>query len=358
MKVLVAMSGGVDSSVAAKILQNSGYECVGATMKLYNGEQENNSGGKTCCSLDDVYDARMVALKLNMKYYVFNFTDGFRENVIDKFIEAYECGQTPNPCIDCNKYMKFDKLFERAKILDCDKVATGHYAIIEQNADGKFILKKAIDPTKDQSYVLYFLTQDNLAHLLFPLGAMCKADTRKIAEENGFVNANKPDSQDICFAQGGSYADTIKAFTGKTCEEGNYIDKNGKILGKHKGIIHYTIGQHKRLGLGTDKKLFVTKINAKDNTVTLGDEEDLFKKTVFVENMHWVSGEKPSFPLRCSAKVRYRQQDKPATVYAYGENGIRLVFDDNERAITLGQAAVLYNGDIVLGGGTITGSDK
>ncbi len=244
MKVLIAMSGGVDSSVAAKLLCYEGYECIGCTMKLYDNCDAGLPRGRTCCSLDDVEDARSVAFSLGMRYYVFNFKDDFREKVIKKFASGYLRGQTPNPCIDCNRYMKFDKLFERAKLLGCDKLATGHYARIE--FDGrKYRLKKALDKSKDQSYVLYMLTQEQLAHALFPLGSLHKTDTRAIADTAGLSSAHKPDSQDICFVPDGDYAAAIERLAGIKAPCGNFIDASGKVIGTHRGITHYTVGQHR-----------------------------------------------------------------------------------------------------------------
>ena len=246
-KALIAMSGGVDSSVAAYIMKEEGFDCIGCTMKLYDNADAGVSRDKTCCSLDDVEDARSVAARLDMPYYVFNFSDDFREKIICKFIDSYERGRTPNPCIDCNRYMKFAKLCERARILGCDFIVTGHYARIYKEGE-KYVLKKALDETKDQSYVLYNLTQDILAHTRFPLGEMKKSETREIAEKCGFINAKKPDSQDICFVPDGDYARVIELNTGKKYPPGDFVDKNGNVLGRHKGIIHYTIGQRKGLG--------------------------------------------------------------------------------------------------------------
>ena len=341
----------MDSSVTAKILKDQGYECVGTTMKLYDGYLPDEAGGKTCCSEDDVFDARQVALRLDIPYYVFNFKDGFKEKVIDNFTRAYLNGNTPNPCIDCNRFMKFGCLFDRADVLGCDYIATGHYVRAERDGD-KFVLKKAVDPSKDQSYVLYFLTQKELSRLLFPLGSLNKSETRAIAEKAGLINADKPDSQDICFVPDGDYAEAIKRFAGAVPPAGDYVDVDGKVLGKHKGIIHYTIGQHKRLGLGTDQKLFVLKIDAETNRVVLGKEELLFTTDCYVTDVSFVSGEEPTYPFRCRAKIRYRQIEQPATVYKT-DDGIKLVFDEPQRAVTPGQSAVLYDGDVVLGGGKI-----
>ena len=310
------------------------------------------SRDQTCCSLDDVEDARSVAYRLGMPYYVFNFSDDFKEKIICKFINSYEMGRTPNPCIDCNRYMKFEKLHERAKILGCDKVVTGHYARIEHDGE-RYLLKKAVDESKDQSYVLYSLTQEGLAHTAFPLGSLCKSETRKIAEEHGFINAHKPDSQDICFVPDGDYARVIELNTGKKYEPGDFVDKQGNVLGRHRGIINYTIGQRKGLGISAAAPLYVCSIDTKNNTVVLGDDKDLYSDTLEADEFNWISGVVPASPVRCRAKIRYRQKEQPATAYPIGDAMVKIVFDEPQRAITPGQSAVLYDGDVVLGGGTI-----
>lgn len=357
MKILVAMSGGVDSSVAAKLLTDAGHECIGCTMKLYENEDIGIPRGHTCCSLDDVEDARQVAYRLKMPYYVFRFSDDFKEKIIGKFVSAYENGITPNPCIDCNRYMKFDRLYERARVLGYDHIATGHYAQIEEK-DGVYFLKKAVDPAKDQSYVLYSLAQEQLAHTLFPLGGLCKEQTRELARAGGFLNADKPDSQDICFVPDGNYAAAIERFSGKAAEPGNFVDESGRVLGQHRGIIHYTIGQHKGLGLYSHEKRFVLRIDAVSNTVVLGEEERLFRRNAAVKEINWISGVAPAAPVRCAVKIRYRQKEQPATLTPVGETCAELLFDEPQRAITPGQAAVFYDGDVVLGGGVLTGEGE
>ncbi len=351
-KALIAMSGGVDSSIAAKLMTDQGYECIGCTMKLYNNEDVGVERSRTCCSLDDVEDARNVAYKLGMPFYVFNFTEEFRKTVIHRFIEGYKNGITPNPCIDCNRYMKFDKLYERAKILGYDYIVTGHYARIEKNGD-KFVLKKALDETKDQSYVLYSMTQDQLAHTMFPLGGMRKTQVRAIAEQNDFINADKPDSQDICFVPDGDYAGVIELQTGEKTSEGNFVDKQGNILGRHKGVIHYTIGQRKGLGISFSEPLYVCEICPESGNVVLGRNDDLLSREVFVSDFNWISGLVPESEFRCKVKIRYRQSEKSATVTPVGEKNVKILFDEPQRAVTPGQSAVLYDNDIVLGGGTI-----
>ena len=352
MKVLVAMSGGVDSSVAAKLLQDKGYDCMGCTMKLYSNEDAGLPKQRTCCSLDDVEDARAVAVRLGMPYYVFQFTQEFREKVMDKFVCAYENGLTPNPCIDCNRYMKFDSLLQRAQVLGCQYLATGHYARIERTPAG-YVLKKALDGEKDQSYMLYTMTQEQLAHTLFPLGALSKAQTRQLDAQSGFLNAKKPDSQDICFVPDGDYGAMIRRYRGVPEQPGDFIDKDGAVLGRHAGIIHYTIGQHRGLGLSLPDRRYVCAIDPEKNTVTLGEKEELYRTEVFVEDVHWISGTAPAAPLRCRAKLRYRQPEQPVTVVPMSNRRAVLHFDQPQRAVTPGQAAVLYDADVVLGGGTI-----
>ena len=353
-RALIAMSGGVDSSLAAKLMQDDGYECIGCTMRLFHNEDAGLERSRTCCSLEDVEDARSVADELGMRFYVFNFTDDFRNTVIRRFVESYQNGITPNPCIDCNRYMKFVKLFDRAKILDCDCVVTGHYARIEER-DGHYVLKKAIDATKDQSYVLYAMTQDKLAHTRFPLGNLCKTRVRALAEQNGFVNADKPDSQDICFVPNGDYAHIIELQTGCKAAAGNFVDQCGNVLGTHRGVIHYTIGQRKGLGIAAGEPLYVCRICPQSNTVVLGRNEDLFSTEADAADFNWISGESPKRAIRCKVKIRYRQAGQWATVTPCGEHDVNISFDDPQRAVTPGQAAVLYDGDIILGGGTIRG---
>lgn len=355
-KVLVAMSGGVDSAVAAKLLVDAGACCIGCTMKLYHNVDAGIPASNTCCSLDDVEDARAVANRLGMPYYVFNFSKDFGERIIDKFVRCYECGVTPNPCIDCNRYMKFDKLFDRARILGCDHVATGHYARVVREGE-HYLLKKAADPTKDQSYVLYTMTQEQLSHTIFPLGELCKSETRRIAAEAGFVNADKPDSQDICFVPSGNYAAVINARTGRTPQRGNYTDRDGHILGEHKGLIHYTVGQHKGLGIPFPEKMYVLALHPKDNTVVLGREEELYEREAHLAELSWISGKAPTAPFRCKAKLRYRKPEEWATVTPLPGGEALVCFDEPQRAITPGQATVFYDGDTVLGGGVVKGKE-
>ena len=351
-KVLIAMSGGVDSSVAAYLMKKQGCDCVGVTMRLFSNDDIGLSREKSCCSLDDVQDARSVAAKLAIPYYVFNFTGDFKAQVIDRFTSAYACGQTPNPCIDCNRYLKFERLYERAQLMGCDAVVTGHYARIGQE-NGRFVLKKALDASKDQSYVLYSLTQEQLAHTRLPLGEFEKTDTRRIAEELGFFNARKPDSQDICFVPDGDYAAFIERTTGKTYPEGNFVDEQGNVLGRHRGIIHYTIGQRRGLGIAAETPLYVKRIDPERNEVVLCRDEALYSRALTAKELNWMAFETPPDSFRASAKIRYRHTEQPCTVTALPGGRVAVEFDEPQRAATPGQAVVFYNGDTVLGGGVI-----
>ena len=352
-RALVAMSGGVDSSVAAMLTRDLGYDCIGVTMKLYDNADAGIQNGKTCCSADDVTDARNVCTRLGIPYYVFNFKADFKEKVIERFICAYECGATPNPCIDCNRFLKFDRLYKRAAELDCDCIVTGHYARVEKDG-GRYLLKKAAYAPKDQSYVLYSLTQEQLAHTLFPLGeAKSKDEVRSLAEENGFVNAKKHDSQDICFVPDGDYARVIEINTGKKYPEGNFVTKDGKILGRHKGIIRYTIGQRKGLGLALPQPMYVCEKRTDTNEVVLCTDDELFSRELIADDFNWIAFERPDEPFRAKAKIRYSQSEQPSTVTPLDGGKVKVVFDEPQRAIAKGQAVVLYDGDTVVGGGTI-----
>lgn len=352
-KALIAMSGGVDSSVAALLMKEKGYDCVGCTMKLYRNEDAGIENEHTCCSLDDVEDAKRIARYLEIPYYIFNFSQDFRANIIDRFVWSYENGRTPNPCIDCNRYMKFGKLFERAQILGCDKVVTGHYARIEKQG-GQYILKKAVDAKKDQSYVLYTMTQKQLSQTMFPLGELEKTTVRKLAQEHGFTNAEKPDSQDICFVPDGDYARIVELYAKHPVCSGNFVDLSGAVLGQHRGIIHYTIGQRKGLGISFSKPHYVCAIDPASNTITLGKNADVHQRHLTADDFNWISGSAPCRPIRCKAKIRYGQAEQPATATTLSDGTVKVLFDAPQRAVTPGQAVVLYDGDIVLGGGVIS----
>ena len=352
-KALIAMSGGVDSSVAALLMKEKGYDCVGCTMKLYRNEDAGIENEHTCCSLDDVEDAKRIARYLEIPYYIFNFSQDFRANIIDRFVWSYENGRTPNPCIDCNRYMKFGKLFERAQILGCDKVVTGHYARIEKQG-GQYILKKAVDAKKDQSYVLYTMTQKQLSQTMFPLGELEKTTVRKLAQEHGFTNAEKPDSQDICFVPDGDYARVVELYAKHPVCPGNFVDLSGAVLGQHRGIIHYTIGQRKGLGISFSKPHYVCAIDPASNTITLGKNADVHQRHLTADDFNWISGSAPCRPIRCKAKIRYGQAEQPATATALSDGTVKVLFDAPQRAVTPGQAVALYDGDIVLGGGVIS----
>ena len=353
-KALIAMSGGVDSSVAAFLTQQEGFDCIGVTMRLYDNAPDDGCDANTCCSLEDVEDARSVARRLGMPFYAFNFKADFREKVIEKFIHCYECGLTPNPCIDCNRHLKFDHLLRRGMELGCDYVVTGHYAQIRQDGQtGRYILYKAADASKDQSYVLYSLTQEQLAHTRFPLGGLSKAQAREIAEAQGFVNARKHDSQDICFVPDGDYVAFMQRHTGKDYPSGDFLDVNGNVVGHHQGAVRYTLGQRKGLGLAMGAPVYVYAKDMEKNTVTVGPNEALYSTSLLAADWNWFPFPELTEPLRVTAKARYNQPPQPATVYPEENGTARVVFDAPQRALTPGQAVVLYDGDMVVGGATI-----
>lgn len=352
-KVVIGMSGGVDSSVAAYLLKEQGYDVLGITMEVIprNEEFEEREGG--CCSLSAVNDATRVAAKLDIPYYVLNFKDVFQSKVINYFIDEYLAGKTPNPCIACNKYIKFDEFLKKAELLGAKYIATGHYAIIEKDENtGRYLLKRSKDDKKDQTYVLYNMTQYQLEHTLMPLGGFTKDKVREIAAEIGLSVANKKDSEEICFVPDNDYAKFIKERQPEKIKPGYFVDVEGNRLGKHKGIVHYTIGQRKGLGLSLGRPVYVIDIIPEKNLVVIGEEGEIFKDTLYAEDVNLIPFEKLEGEMKVTAKIRYSAKEANATIKPH-KNGVLVKFETPQRAITKGQSVVFYDGDIVVGGGII-----
>jgi tRNA-specific 2-thiouridylase len=355
-KVLVGMSGGVDSSTAVLILLEQGYEVYGATLKLWDGDNsEEATFTRTCCSLRDVEDARATAFKLGIPFYVLNMKQLFEEKVVNYFADSYLSGDTPNPCIACNKHIKFEAMLQKAIALGMDYIATGHYArVVYDEERGRYLLKKARDLTKDQSYVLYMLNQEQLKRLILPLGDMTKEEVRKKAARKGLINAEKPDSQDICFVQNGSYVDFIKKYKNIDIPEGTFIDLEGRVIGKNKGMIHYTVGQRKGLGISFPEPKYVIEKDSINNTVTLGSKEEAMVKGLYAKDMNYIFFDKPDSEVKVMAKTRYSQKEVPAKLTALDDNKASMIFETPQSFVAPGQSVVLYHEDYVVGGGIIT----
>ncbi len=349
-KVIVAMSGGVDSSVAAALLKNEVYDVIGVTMQIWPQEEDR---AKSCCSLEAVNDARRVAWKLDIPYYVMNFRQEFEDKVIGDFCDEYLKGRTPNPCINCNKLIKFESLLNKALGLGAQYMATGHYVRREYDEmTQQYILKTGLDQSKDQSYALYHMTQKQLQHTLFPLGEYKKTEIRQLAKEEGLAVAEKRESQDICFVET-THSDFLEKYRNISDSQGDIVDSQGNYLGKHKGIYRYTIGQNKGLGLALGYPVYVTGINAATNTVQVGNSEELYHSALIAEEIHFISGEIPKQPITVGAKIRYNAPKVPAVITTLQDGTIKVVFNEVQRAITPGQTVVFYEGEKVLGGGLI-----
>lgn len=346
--VLAAMSGGVDSSVVAFLLKKQGYSVFGGTMRLYDKEKS----GKSCGSLNDIFDAKSVAKKLGFEHYVLDMREDFKNIVINEFINSYSEGRTPNPCLTCNRFLKFGALSKKAEELGLSYVASGHYAIIEKHGD-RFLLKRGLDINKDQSYVLYTMKQQQLAETLFPLGKLKKSEVREIAEQNGFINSKKKDSQDICFVHDNDYGGFIEKYTGKIFPKGEFVDRTGKVLGVHKGIIRYTEGQRRGLGLPMNERIYVISKNAETNKVVLGTNSELFQKKVKINNINLIACDELVGENKLTAKIRYNMNDVPCIVRQINNDEIIMEFDEPVRAVSRGQSAVIYDGETVIGGGII-----
>ena len=358
-RALIAMSGGVDSSVAAYLMQRAGFDCLGMTMRLYRNSDLGMACHKTCCAETDAEDAALVCFRLGMAFEELDYSALFRYRVIERFAAAYEAGLTPNPCVDCNRFMKFETLLEHALSEGCDKLATGHYARIGYCAESRrWELRKAVDASKDQSYVLYMLTQRQLAHLALPLGAYRKDEVRQIAREQGFVTASKRESQDICFVPDGDYGAFLERWRGKAFPDGALLDGAGRVIGRHRGAIRYTVGQRRGLGHAADVRQYVVAKDILQNTVTLGPESELYHTALLAAEMNWLSIAEPSGPIRVTARTRYHQNEHAAAVYPLPGSRAYILFDEPQRALTPGQAVVLYDGELVLGGGTIAKVEK
>ena len=370
MRAFIAMSGGVDSSAAAQIMKARGYECVGCTMKLFapsdlkpvetglaseagtaEGKNDDDRGKS---NTDAIEEARSVTQKIGIPYHILHCEEQFREHVILPFIDSYENGRTPNPCLECNRCLKFGGLYEKMMELGCDCLVTGHDARVRfDEGSGRWLLCRAAHPDKDQSYFLYTLTQEQLAHVQFPMGDITKDEAREVAEKAGFKNAQRKDSQDICFVPDGDYAGFIEHYSGKSYPPGDFVDAEGNVLGRHKGIIHYTLGQRRGLGIPAASRLYVTGIDPEQNRVILGSNEELFGRELTVRRANLIAVSRIEGELRCTVKIRSRHREQPAVVTQTGADTLHIVFDEPQRAITPGQAAVLYDGDIVIGGGII-----
>lgn len=353
-KVVVGMSGGVDSSVAAYLLKEQGYDVIGVTMQIWQDEeqatQEENGG---CCGLSAVDDARRVAAALEIPYYVMNFKKEFKENVIDYFVEEYQNGRTPNPCIACNRYVKWESLLQRSLSIGAEYIATGHYARVVQLENGRYTLRRSATLAKDQTYALYNLTQEQLKRTLMPVGKYTKDEVRAIAEKINLRIANKPDSQDICFVPDGDYATYIEEEAGVKVPEGNFVLTDGTVLGRHKGITHYTVGQRKGLGLALGYPAFVLEIRPETNEVVIGTKEESMTTQLRARNLNFMAVEDLTEPLNVFTKIRYNHKGAWCTIEKTGEDEVLCTFDEPQRAVTPGQAVVFYDGEYVLGGGTI-----